>query len=324
MRDRSRVGKLIVGLLRMELGPRLLLGAVATALPFYFAAFLSYWITQTATLGGLAAVSVHAVVVVVLTTTVVFAGRYVAHVYQERVNTEQARIAVRLLAYAQLDRIISRQVRRISDRQLEMEGFLETYVASRGDLQDLVEAAYVSLEAAYGQSARTEDRIDFEVTFMTRSYQDGEITIPACANRDGRAPRSMVLRKQNSKIYDGTVTAGVYREARPSVHIIEDTSDSGVGYQELYPDQTRRIRSSIIFPVLSDTNEVLGTLVVHCDRTGFFRRADEKYWTDLLEIFAKRLAVTKKRLDNLAALPKQADGSASFQVALVGDPLSSQ
>src|SRR5260370_40590503 len=59
---------------------------------------------------------------------------------------------------------------------------------------------------------------------MTRSYVDNEITIYASQNPDHRSPRSLLLRKNDKNIYDRTVTAEVYREVRPEIHIIEDTS----------------------------------------------------------------------------------------------------
>jgi GAF domain-containing protein len=245
---------------------------------------------------------VHATVFIVLLTVVVLIGRYLAHAYDQVTNAQQARMAMRLHAYAHLDRLVIQDVRRITVSPANSQDFAERFVSSKGALQELVEAAYSAFEAGYGKSAQTEERIDFEVTFMTKSYQDGHITIPAYANRDGRAPRSMVLRQQRLDIYEGTVTAAVYREARPSIHIIENTASPQAQYQELYPDQTKRIRSSIVYPVLSCMNELLGTLVVHCDRTGFFNYVDEKYWTDLLEVFAKRLALVKLKLDKLIAI----------------------
>ncbi len=134
---------------------------------------------------------------------------------------------------------------------------------------------------------------------MTKSYIDGYITIPASANKDGRSPLSMVLRKAQPKIYENTISASIYRETRPNVKIIEDTSNQKFGYEVLYAHQLDRIKSSIISPVFSDTNELLGTLVVHCDLINFFKYDKLKYWTNLLEIFAKRLAFEKAKLDLL-------------------------
>lgn len=307
-------------LLYFPLNVRLFVGALATAIPFYFAAYLSHSITETAKIGGNLAVGVHAVTFIVLLTAVVFVARSVATAYGELKNKEQSRIAVRLHGYSQLDRLVSCNIQSVNASSPDSGNFVETLVASRQHIQEIVQAAYAAFESAYGQAARTEDRIDFEVTFMTKSYKDRHITIPACANRDGRAPRSMVLRRDKVDIFENTVTAAVYREARPIMHIVEDTADPRANYHELYPEQNKRIRSSVVFPVLSDTNELLGTLVVHCDKKGFFQREDEKYWTDILEVFAKRLALTKTKLDKLDKLAKaESAGSIQIPVELVPD-----
>jgi GAF domain-containing protein len=192
--------------------------------------------------------------------------------------------------------------------------FIHNFIASEKVIQSTVDAAYQTFESAYGGSVRSEDRIDFEVTFMTKSYQDGYITIPACANKDGRNPRSMVLRKTHLDIYDRTVTADVYRADRPSMRIIEDTKQTNT-YSELYPSETDRIRSSIIYPVLSSENVLLGTLVVHCDRPHFFKQQNQKYWGDILEVFAKRIALEKKKLDILIGISAANPISIRFPIA---------
>jgi len=318
MRNDGMTARMVKRVLQIPTGPRLLLGSAASAIPFYVAAFLSYSVSQAAHFGGAMTLAVHAAVFLVLLTAATFAARYISAVSHMMKQAEQARVALRLHAYAFLDRLVCRDVCRVDDTGALEERFVERFLATKSSLQELVEAAYAAFEAAYSQTVASEERVDFEVTFMTKSYVDQCITIPACANRDGRAPRSMILRQQQNDIYDNTVTAVVYREKRPSVRIIEDTLDPKANYQELYPDQNRRIRSSIVYPVLSDTNELLGTLVVHCDHAGFFRLAEEKYWTDVLEIFAKRLALVKLKLDKLARFV--AAGSVELRVAV--EPLA--
>lgn len=289
---------------RLSTGPKLLLGALLTTIPFYFAAVLSYWVANVAKLEDPLVLGLHAVVFVGLFTVVVFVIRFAAAVRAQMQAIEQQRLELRLHAYAYIDRLVSSDLKKLHDDP-EMETLLAGFGASTTALQDVVEAAYHAFESEFGKSTDSKNRTDFEVTFMTRSYRDHNITIPACANRDGRAPRSMVLRRERADIYDATVTAAIYREARPSVRIIEDTGEARYDYQELYPNQTRRIQSSIVFPVFSDANELLGTLVVHCDHRRFFRWEDEKYWCDLLEIFAKRIALIKRRLDIVEHLREQ-------------------
>jgi hypothetical protein len=78
--------------------------------------------------------------------------------------------------------------------------------------------------------------------------------------------------------------------------IVEDTLAPGAGYDEPYPGQTNRIKSSVVYPVLSSRNAVLGTLVVHCDKVRFFRTGEGRYWREVLEIFAARIALERARL----------------------------
>jgi GAF domain-containing protein len=276
---------------------RTLLGSLAIAVPFYCSGLLQHSIGQVAKTGGVYPLAAHATVLIVLVTIVVTMARVVSLVRESLYQEEQARRTALMRAYAYTDRLICMRLADARRTPIEKSTFIDVLCTSRDSIQRLVEAAYSTFEAAFGAGMTSDERIDFEVTFMTRSYDDGEITIPACANREGRTPRSMVFRQDNQKIYDNTVTAQIYREARPSIHVVENTDEPD--YDELYPGQKARIRSSIVFPVLSDTNELFGTLVVHCDRPGYFRRHDSKYWTDMLEIFAKRIALDKARMDVL-------------------------
>lgn len=287
---------------RLSTVARIFISALVTAFPFYFAALLSHSVTQSAQLRQPYNIYLHATIFIVLLTAVIFVARYLV-TYREREQQELERKRAALMhAYTFIDRVTMRQLSGLRNQAAFEAHPLELMGASVDILQLIVEAAYNTFEATYGRSGGVTERVDFEVTFMTRSYIDREITIPAYANREGRAPRSMVLRKTDPHIYNNSVTAIVYREAKPSIHIIEDTSNRSTEYHELYPEQKHRIKSSIIFPVLCDKNELLGTLVVHCDQLGFFQISSEKYWTDMLEIFAKRLALVKSKLDTLVSL----------------------
>jgi GAF domain-containing protein len=282
--------------------PRLaqtVLSASTIAVPFYFGALLHHLVSETARLDHGMGLALHAAIFILLFTVIVALGRHFALVRDDLQRLREERLASLLHAHAHMDRLVTAALERLD---ASVKDFYDTFVASVGDLQRIVEATYATLEAAFGKSPIVTERIDFEVTFMTLSYVDMKITIPACANREGRAPRSMLLRKDNSEIYENTVTATVFREARPAVHIIEDTRKPAANYQEIYPNETDRIRSSIVFPVLSNKNELLGTLVVHCDSVAFFQECDKKYWSELLEVFAKRLACAKAKLDALTEL----------------------
>ena len=154
---------------------------------------------------------------------------------------------------------------------------------------------YETLEADYGVGVSVSEHIEFEVTFMTRSIVDNEITIAAWANRDARAPKSLARRNQNPNIYAGTETDRLYQDDNLTPRFVSSTDTQT--YKELYPGQKTRIKSSVIWPVVDDEFALHGTLVVHCDRVGFFLIASEKLWRELLEPYTKRLALARVMAD---------------------------
>ena len=185
--------------------------------------------------------------------------------------------------------------------EIENHRALETLVTNPARISAIVDDAYRLFEARYGESDKLENRIDFEATFIARSYLDEGLTIPAYANRNRRVPRSMRQREGNPRRFDGTVAAQLYRETNttPRLQIISATDDPKYNYVEMYPGQKERVKSSLVHPVLSPQNVLVGVLVVHCNRARFFQEEDRRYWTELLELFAKRLALEKVKLDAL-------------------------
>lgn len=185
--------------------------------------------------------------------------------------------------------------------EIENNRALGTLVTNPARISAIVDNVYRLFEATYGESDKLENRVDFEATFIAKSYLDGGLTIPAYANRNRRAPRSMRHREGNPKHFDETVAAQLYRETNttPRLQIISATDDPEYKYVELYPGQKERVKSSLVHPVLSPQNELVGVLVVHCNRARFFREEDRRYWTELLELFATRLALEKVKLDAL-------------------------
>lgn len=163
----------------------------------------------------------------------------------------------------------------------------------------------------FNNTFSTEDLVkpvSFEVTFMTRSYIDNGITIPAARNREHTQPSSMLQRQSNPNVYSNTVTAEVYSEyesgKKPQMHIISDTNPQHKGsnqkeYHFLYEGQGDRIKSSIVLPIISHKNELLGTLVVHCNRPDFFKPKKKDFWRELLDIFSVEIAKEKIYLDIL-------------------------
>jgi hypothetical protein len=289
-----------------------LLAAFPTAVVFYFAALLSTWIGELwKAPDAWLKVGIHGVIFVFLATVFLFiadqfkATRAKIHLQIEQeikalaVQKERERDAL-AAAHAHCDRVISSIIGRIAPHGSPAE-FIELYCGSVHVISEFVKAAYLTFSDSYGDGSDPMTRINFEVTFMTMSYRDKRITIPACANRDSRQPRSMVLRATDPDIYKNTETAKIYRAPRPEPVIVNDTKQFP-NYDQLYPGELERLRSSIIYPILSDKNELLGTLVTHCDREGFFDSTRSKYWFDLLEIFAKHIAVEKRKLDVLTSV----------------------
>lgn len=236
------------------------------------------------------------------------AVRAVALVEAEKDRTQRDAL---LYAASAMDQHISERAARL--RTLNRLDVLSTADWHIDGIKLIVRRLYQLLEAKYGQSALLAERVTFEVTFMTRSYKDGLITIPAFANRSEREPVSMGKRRDTPNIYDNTYTAMVYREALtgvPAPKLIEDTAEPAEKYQELYPAQRERIRSLFVAPVLTDGNIMLGTLVAHCDRAGFFSQEDRKFWCDLVDTFGRRVAYEKLCLD--IAAHAGTPGSAPF------------
>jgi GAF domain-containing protein len=165
-------------------------------------------------------------------------------------------------------------------------------------IEKLMRSLYVTLEAHYADQGFLDELIRFETTFMTESYRDNEITIAAWANKDGREPVSLQSRRTKADLYKDTETARAYHATSEEerFRIIEDTTNDR-RFHKVYGGQTDRIKSIIVYPVRNDKNEILGTLVAHCDERSFFKEAERTYWRELLEIFAKRIALEKKRLD---------------------------
>ena len=217
-------------------------------------------------------------------------------------------------ASAAMQRVVAERIRETRIPINESSATVHKGIASMGCLRDIVKNLYTQLEGEFGESELLHGRIEFEVTFMALSYFDKKITIPAFANRYGRAPVSMKFRQETSEIYDSTVTADFFRSDRPEMRIVQDTSASDEEYSELYKGQLERIKSSIVYPVLDDRNKLLGTLVVHCNRRNFFQRADDIFWKELLERYAVQLAFEKSRFDLLEKIDGSTERNLRFSI----------
>ncbi|WP_157633647.1 GAF domain-containing protein [Thioflavicoccus mobilis] len=288
-------------LLRRSPGTRIFFAALSNAAVFYFAAFLSHSVSSTLAQQKYWKFGIHAFIFVLSIAVVWLIAKLVHQRYRAIIEGAELKRVVTLDSYQKCDSVTVQEAESLSACGKDLPGcVVNNWRGACERIQQYVQSAYSVLATSYGRSSITENRIDFEVTFMTKSLRDGKVTIPASANRDGRKPRTMQLRESNPDIYEQSVTAQIYRAESPRMIITTDTSDPQ--YASLYPDQKLRIRSAIVHPVLSPDHKLLGTLVAHCDRVRFFKNEDEKYWHDFLEIFSKRIAVEVMRLHVLHQL----------------------
>jgi GAF domain-containing protein len=197
--------------------------------------------------------------------------------------------------HSQLDSLVSEDQRRV-ERGINL---IDAPTSPLSMIEDITRSLYDLLNSKYQDDSIPGERIHIETCFMTNSYVDTRITISAWANDEGRTPTSLSMRSSQPDIYDRTVTADVFREAmtkRPEPRLIEDT-EADANYHHLYPTQHQRIKSTIVYPVLSSSSRLLGTLVATADRRGYFRAVDQQYWFTVMNLYERRLALEFLRLD---------------------------
>lgn len=280
----------------MSIWPKIFISAIPTGLVFYFAAFLSSSVSTNFS-DRPQRLLLHAIIYVVLIIIVITFYRFIIFFYEKHIRKLDIEAKALSTALKLCNNSLNEEQKRINEALITPDENLGELVASVARIQETVDDAYETFTIVYGHQKLISERIDFEVTFMTKSYEDGEITIPCSANREKLKPISMVHREKDKEIYKDTETARLYKAARPDPIIVSDTSVRS--YVELYPGQKNRIKSSIIYPILCDKNVLLGTLVIHCDQKNFFCDRDLKFWRELLEIFSKRIALEKLKIDRI-------------------------
>ncbi|MBZ5522961.1 MAG: GAF domain-containing protein [Acidobacteriia bacterium] len=276
--------------------------SLTMTIPSCLSAVLSYWVKRG--LDEKHLLQTYSIATAVVLAIFFLGKRYLDMRTEERDRLMDAQRKSLGQSHNLSDELIAERLERIRrgwneyrNDQQDGTNLFKAVVGSVDGIKEVVERLYVVLEAQYSNTEDNINQINFEVTFMTKSYIDDKITIWAWRNRDRRAPRSLGLRSQNRDVYSPSMTAWLYSQEKPEMVVTEDTSDPEARYQALYEGQKNRIKSSIVYPVFSDMNELLGTLVVHCDRECFFRTSDRKFWGELLEIYAKRIALEKVGMD---------------------------
>lgn len=213
-----------------------------------------------------------------------------------------------------LNNYIQKAYLAIQDYSLESQSYLQEKGSSDlnswffQNIQSAVNKCYDFLYSSFGSNKILIEELKFEVTYMTLSYIDSKITIPCSCNKEKRTPTSMLMREKNPDIYQNTVTAEIYKEyndhCKPSFKIIENTiqeTSPSKKYHFVYDNQKDRIKSSVVLPILSHKNELLGTLVVHCNATNFFREEQRSFWYEILQLFASEIGKNKLLLDAMVS-----------------------
>ncbi len=209
-----------------------------------------------------------------------------------------------------LNNYIQKAYLAIQDYSLESQSYLQEKGSKDlknwflQNIQLAVDKCYEFFYSSFGGDKILIEETKFEVTYMTLSYFDSKITIPCSCNREKRTPTSMLMREKDPDVYQNTVTAEIYKEynehCKPSFKIIENTNreeSSKQKYQFVYENQRERIKSSVVLPVLSHKNELLGTLVVHCNTLYFFKEEQRMFWYEILQLFASEIGKNKLLLD---------------------------
>lgn len=147
--------------------------------------------------------------------------------------------------------------------------------AHRESIDLVVSSCLEFFKDSFSEQRNLVNEITFEVSFMSKSFIDNEITIVSSDNNKHRTPPSMLNRNSNPNLYDDTETGKLYSryKANPSatlaIHIVEDCSTEAE-FTALYEGETDSIKSMAILPILSPRNELLGTLVVCVNQVNFF------------------------------------------------------
>ncbi len=207
---------------------------------------------------------------------------------------EEARERVTKLTLQQLtncDAIVEKE-------NVSTEEFRSVLICEVDRINNLITAAWEVVNSHYNVSDSPTERINFELTLITPSILDSELTVASWRNKDNRRPKSLLKRDEGEiDIYQRTEAAKMMKNNDSDTRIIEDTSAPSENYESLYEDQKTRIRSSVLHPIISSKSKPLGVLVLHCEVPGFFKVADRRFWHELLSVFAPSVALEIERIN---------------------------
>ncbi len=157
----------------------------------------------------------------------------------------------------------------------------------------MMEGLFNTFNNRYPQD--TLGKINFRVTFWTKSYIDNRPTIAFYFNYSNIAPRNMNRRSVDPEVYERYRGSMYVSEGKNRPVCIPDTSAKPEEYHFLAEDQLDDVRSMLIYPVLSGNSILLGAICIGCDRQQFF--CEKAKWKDVIEIFAVWIALEMLRLE---------------------------
>lgn len=154
---------------------------------------------------------------------------------------------------------------------------------------------------------RLTDTFNLTVNFMTESYihsyENKNKTVPSITiavwrnfNSD-KEPSGRGILAENPKFYANTEAAKMYYgEYKKEIKIISSTEQANITINK---EDVYKLQSMVIAPVLSQSNKLIGTLVVHCNEENFFQEDNKAFFDTLLKIFTESIKKDKVMLDAL-------------------------
>lgn len=181
------------------------------------------------------------------------------------------------------------------------------------NIQNTLEACYSSIHDYHSNcladdSQRIADKFDLTVNFMTESYiysykdDDGNsrpaITIAAWKNFNcNKEPSGRHALSSDPQFYLNTEAAKMYYGGyKKEITIISSTEESRITINK---DDVFKMQSMVVAPVLAQSNELIGTLVIHCNEENFFQESNKAFFDTLLKIFTESIKKDKVLLDAL-------------------------
>ena len=179
-----------------------------------------------------------------------------------------------------------------------LEEFRHALICDQVRLNDIVESIWSVVDSFHNVSALSTERVNFEVSLITKSHQHEHLTVAAWKNRDNRRPNSLAMQNNGQlDIYNDSEADKLLKTSMPVTKVIPDTSVPEANYKQMYPDQKSRVKSTVLHPIISPANKRLGVLVLHCERPNFFKQEDRRYWEEFFWIFAPAVALELERID---------------------------